>query len=212
MKIQGRSFLTIAAISLSLLIVSAAKGAERETGVRWDILAFNAATNSVVAGGTAAATAADGSQITFTGTGTFQPGDPDDVTGGGTWRIQGGGSGAYRITRLVRFDRAPGTLVGAGVNDGIGNLNDTHAGLVFLAIRYSDGSHGVLVVSCALIGTPANILRESLHRRAPWTSSARCLLRLARSSTSAQRTSQGLWRGECLAHPQRKTRPILGRV
>lgn len=162
MKIRGGWFLTIAALSLALVFVSSVRGDRDEEKVRWDILGFDAGTNSVVAGGPASATAADGSQITLTGSGTFDPGDADSATGGGTWQIQGPGGGAirkgkYQVTRLVRFDVAPGTLVGAGVNDGIGNINDTHAGLVVLAVRYSDGSRGVLVVSCSLIGTPANV-------------------------------------------------------
>jgi hypothetical protein len=62
---------------------------------------------------------------------------------------------------LVRFDVAPGAF-GAGTIDNIpgakGDLTDVRAGLLFVRIAYSDGSKGVLVVSCMLPnGSPAQI-------------------------------------------------------
>ena len=57
------------------------------------------------------------------------------------------------VTRLVRFDVAPGTLTPA---DAIGNKADARAGLAVLSVRYSDGSRGVLVVSCHLAGPPGS--------------------------------------------------------
>jgi len=106
--------------------------------------------------------------ITLTGKGTFQPGDSEEVTGGGTWQTfsppdakgvrTSTGKGTYRVTRLVRFDPAPG-FQGTNVIDNIGNgtLNDNQAGLAYFRITYSDGSKGVLVVSCHLNGGPAVI-------------------------------------------------------
>jgi hypothetical protein len=161
MKIERWWLLTIAALSLSLLFVSNVR-ANDETRARFDILGFDATTNSIVAGGSASSTAADGSQITITARIFFEPNDSGDATGGGTWQTQDvngavTGSGTYNATRLDAFDAAPGTLVGAGVNDGIGNIADAHAGLAVFTIRYSDGTRGVLVSSCSLIGTPAAI-------------------------------------------------------
>src|SRR5260370_7516515 len=52
--------------------------------------------------------AADGSSITLTGTGTFAPNDPDEVTGGGTWAVSTGGGGTFQVTQLIRFYLAPG--------------------------------------------------------------------------------------------------------
>jgi hypothetical protein len=58
----------------------------------------------------------------------------------------------YEVTGLVRWELAPGTFP---LNiDLIGNIADVRAGLVFLRIRYSDGSLGVLAVSCHINGTP----------------------------------------------------------
>jgi len=105
--------------------------------------------------------AGDNSTITLTGHGTFGRDEGDDVTGGGTWVIaaQDGtvtGSGTYRVTGLVRFDLAPGTLAGVpGFVDAIGNVNDTRAGLVVLKIAYSDGAKGLLVFSCSIFSPPA---------------------------------------------------------
>jgi hypothetical protein len=98
----------------------------------------------------ASALAADGSSITLTGTGTFAPDDPEEVTGGGTWAVSTGGSGKFRVTQLIRFDLAPPVS------------NPIHAGLAFFRVAYSDGSRGVLTVSCALPGSPSNIEDSAL--------------------------------------------------
>src|SRR5881296_3577510 len=79
--------------------------------MRWDIISVNFATGTASAGGVASARAnLDLSKITLTGSGTFRsdPGNPQDVTGGGTWRTfdAGGGStgsGSYTVTGLVSF-------------------------------------------------------------------------------------------------------------
>ena len=97
-----------------------------------------------VIGSSASALAADGSMITLTGSGTFLPDDPEEVTGGGTWMVSTGASGTYHVTELVRFNLAPGSLPNPSI----------HAGLAFLRVAYSDGSRGILAVSCHLPGTP----------------------------------------------------------
>lgn len=96
----------------------------------------------------APAKAQDGSTITFKGSGTFDVGDADEVTGGGTWSLSTGQSGTYRVTSLVKFDLAPGF---APVRP------DFRAGLAFLRIAYSDRSRGFLVVGCHLPGTPDSV-------------------------------------------------------
>ncbi len=94
----------------------------------------------------------DNSTITLTGSGTFEPGDRSEVTGGGTWSTASG-SGTYTVTELVSWLQAPGTL--NCDHDTI--PGQRAAGLVVLRIRYNDGSKGVLTVSCRLIGTPAAV-------------------------------------------------------
>src|SRR2546427_7497409 len=67
--------------------------------MRWDIVSINFATGTVSAGGIASARAnLDLSKITLTGSGTFRsnPGNPQDVTGGGTWQTFDASGGAAR--------------------------------------------------------------------------------------------------------------------
>jgi hypothetical protein len=127
---------------------------ESDQKYRWDIISVNFATSTASAGGIASSSDNDGSKITLTGSGTFGPNGENDVTGGGTWVKSGKstGSGTYKVTGLVRFELAPGTF--PLNHDLVGNKADARAGLAFLRIRYSDGSRGVLAVSCHIAGTP----------------------------------------------------------
>ncbi len=128
--------------------------------VRWDIINVDFTTGTISAGGVASADANDGSKITLTGSGTFSPGEDDNVTGGGTWETFASdgsrtGRGMYRVTGLVSWIQAPGTP--PLPNDTIGNLADSHGGLAILRVGYSDGSRGVLTVSCHIVGTPNSV-------------------------------------------------------
>ena len=130
------------------------------TRIRWDLINVNFSTLTLSAGGHASARAVDDSKITLTGSGTFTPGEGEGVTGGGTWHTfspasAATGSGTYKVTGLVSWELAPGTH--PLPHDTIGNLADERAGLAVLRIRYSDGSRGVLTVSCTLVGTPAAV-------------------------------------------------------
>ena len=164
-------------ISLTLLVLplifalagANGDGDHKETKYRWDIVkitSFNPVT--VAEGGFASALANDGSRITVTGNGTFDLRESDDVTGGGNWITYAPngttvtGNGTYRVQQLVRFDLAPGVNT-AGIIDTIpgakSDLSDHRAGLLFVRIAYSDGSKGVLVVSCHLNGGPDFVAR-----------------------------------------------------
>jgi hypothetical protein len=130
--------------------------------MRWDIISVNFATSTASPGGMASAFANDNSKITLTGSGTFRSnsGESQNVTGGGTWTTHapGGsvtGSGTYEVTGFVSYVLAPGTFPLA--NDNIGSPADARAGLAVLKISYSDGSDGVLIVSCTIAGTPAAV-------------------------------------------------------
>ena len=130
---------------------------------RWDIISVDFAAASISAGGNASAIANDGSSIKLTGEGTFIAASNfgnGDVTGGGTWQtFDSSGnptaSGTYQVTSFVSFTVAPGTS--RLPHDNIGNIKDQRAGLLFVTIQYSDGSPGVLAVSCDLIGTPDSV-------------------------------------------------------
>ena len=135
--------------------------------IRWDIAALSPPP-VLVPNGEDSALAEDNTKITLTGSGTFVApaggaGSSGAVTGGGTWKTFDKptmgtltGEGTYRVTGLVRWDEAPGTLDGAAV-DGIAPQFPTRAGLVVLRIHYSDGDDGVLIFSCALVGSPPGI-------------------------------------------------------
>jgi hypothetical protein len=172
----NRRWFRISLILLVLpLIFAVYAGADRdgdrkETKYRWDIVKitnFNPVT--AFEGGFASALANDGSRITVTGNGTFEPREPDEVTGGGNWITYAPdgttvtGNGTYRVQQLVRFDLAPG-VQSAGFIDNIvpgaaGDLTDLRAGLLVVKIAYSDGSKGVLIVSCHLNGGPDFVAR-----------------------------------------------------
>lgn len=153
--------------TLLFLGVGIAAQADDDTTLRWDIINVALTPGSpptISAGGKAFATARNPSslQIELTGHGTFQPGEPRDVTGGGTWVTYSGcpgacvptGSGMYKVTRLAswEFDNLQ-LLV---LNDLIG----PHAanGNAVLRIWYSDGSTGILGIGCHGPGANDGIL------------------------------------------------------
>jgi hypothetical protein len=135
--------------------VPAAAAGSQNALMRWDIVSIDFATGTASAGGTASDFANDNSKITLTGSGTFRSnsGKSQNVTGGGTWTIDApAGSGTYEVTGFVSYVLAPGTF--PLPHDNIGNPADARSGLAVLKISYSDGSDGVLIVSCHFIGTP----------------------------------------------------------
>jgi hypothetical protein len=150
---------------LPMLVVADSRDEARAGKIRWDIIhivTFSPMGNTIDAGGKASALAQNNSMITVTGSGTFRIGDSDDVTGGGTWQTfdpppasTPTGAGNYRVTGLVRFEVAPGAQA-SNAKDliGDGTLADNRGGLAILRIAYSDGSKGILVVSCDLPGNP----------------------------------------------------------
>src|SRR3989475_11383802 len=85
--------------------------------MRWDIISVDFGTGTLSASGMASARAnLDLSKITLTGSGTFRsnPGNPRDVTGGGTWQTfdaSGGptGSGRLKGASLLGFTLGPRT-------------------------------------------------------------------------------------------------------
>jgi hypothetical protein len=165
-----RISLTLLALPL-IFALAGAGGDDKGTTYRWDIVKitnFNPVT--AFEGGFASALANDGSRITVTGNGTFDLRESDEVTGGGNWITYAPdgttvtGNGTYRVQQLVRFDVAPGVQT-AGLIDNIpgakGDLTDQRAGLLFVRVAYSDGSKGVLVVSCHLNGGPDFVARPA---------------------------------------------------
>jgi len=165
-----RKSLLLLALPLIFALAGAnGDGDHKETKYRWDIIKitnFNPVT--LFEGGFASALANDGSRITVTGHGTFDLREPEEVTGGGSWITYAPngttvtGNGTYRVQQLIRFDLAPGFATATNIDNIPGaklDLSDHRAGLLFVRIAYSDGSKGVLVVSCRLPGGPDLVAR-----------------------------------------------------
>jgi hypothetical protein len=162
---QARLRLIVLLLGIFVLFLPVgSRAASVDEQFRWDIVSLDFDAGTISAGGVASALANDGSKITLTGSGTFEQGDFEDFTdvrGGGTWKTFNPagavtGSGTYKVVGFVAFVVAPGTFP-SGLTDLIGDPADARAGLVILHISYSDGSKGVLLVSCNLVGTPDSV-------------------------------------------------------
>ena len=170
-KLLGFVFpLTGLVVLLLSLLISGASGGSSNTKYQWDIVNLDFATMTLSQGGHASAFAthsgdsAHTGKITVTGHGTFRSnsGNPQDVTGGGTWQTFDGsgnptGSGNYQVTAFVSFHVAPGSLP-PPITDLSGNKADVRSGLAVFKIAYDDGSNGTLTVSCDLpVGSPPDM-------------------------------------------------------
>ncbi len=165
-RISRRRFAGAGAIgTLGVLLAPGAvfAGSENREEVellRWDLPQFPQGV--ALAGGTdVARDAATGDTVTLTGSGEARP-EKHQATGGGTFvhRHANGsevGHGVYVVTAFKSFANGGGTLVGAGLTDGIDVLNKTTGGLLTLKVQLHASSglvaDGVLEVHCDLIGT-----------------------------------------------------------
>jgi hypothetical protein len=161
-SIAALAVLLLAVFLGSALVTGTASASGPHPKVRWDIISIDFAAHTISAGGHASAIAQNGQTINLTGSGTFVAGrkvGDRHVTGGGTWQtFDPAGTptaqGTYQVTNFVSFEVAPGAAA-AGLTDLIGDPATARAGLAFLTVRYSDGSTGVLTVSCRIPGPPA---------------------------------------------------------
>jgi hypothetical protein len=158
--LPGFGLAVLLAAAVSLLFSVGAGASHDSKKMRWDIVQLSGSppTLAVSPGGKASADAENGNRITITGTGTFRPGKSRDVSGGGTWATTGPDvgdhNGTFEVTSLVTFELASG-FEPATFTDNIGLTTDFRGGLAVLQIAYSDGSNGILVVSChAPAGAP----------------------------------------------------------
>jgi hypothetical protein len=140
--------------------------------IDWDFVKAIPGTFTAERGGTATASAEDGSKIILTGGGTVHL-PSGRVTGGGTWQTLDAagaitGSGWYFVRSFISFDIAPGIHPPSPpFGDSAGDIEDTRAGLLQLAVDYLDGTRGVLAVSCHLSEnqeprTPGSVF-EGMH-------------------------------------------------
>jgi hypothetical protein len=148
---------TFVLLSFANMIPSAA-GADPM--YRWDTISLTmpGGVLTINPGGSDYALAADLTTIQIRGHGTFGGGVPP--TGGGSWATagpSGTANGTFKVVSFVRFTVAPGSLP-PGTVDNIAPAANVRGGLAILGIRYSDGSSGVLTVSCHLpVGAPSGI-------------------------------------------------------
>lgn len=150
--------LVLVALSSALFVTHTSAAGQK---FRWDIINIDFAAHAINPGGHASAIANDGSSITLTGEGTFNAASNfgnRNVTGGGTWQTfdKNGNptaSGTYQVTSFVSYVVFRG--VPPPLKDNIGDPANARSGLLFVTIQYSDGSTGVLTVSCAQPGPPA---------------------------------------------------------
>jgi len=159
--------LGVIAIGISILPIGQAAAGNNK--IRWGIPSVNFATTPLTLspGGHSSAIANDGTSITLTGSGTFRSnsGNPQNVTGGGTWEtfaedgVTVTGRGTYAVSSFVSFNLAAAPNPPASLIDNICSDCVLHSGLAVLGIAYSDGSQGVLFISCNAPGegTPASV-------------------------------------------------------
>jgi len=150
-----------AAGALGVLLAPEAVLAQAEVDhLRWDLVAVGS--GAVVPGGTDVATdAASSDMVSLTGSGFARP-DEGTASGGGTFvhRHSNGtevAHGVYVVTGFKSFQNAGGTLVGTGLTDAIGRLDETTGGVLSLDVSLlPDGGSplaAVLGVHCSLPGS-----------------------------------------------------------
>jgi hypothetical protein len=138
----------------SLFVGGVTYADDDEVVVRWDIVSVNPPFCPGPGGVASAQTHHNNnSTITFTGSGTFKPGDREEVTGGGTWTTATS-TGTYKVIELVSWHQVPASTVNCSNDPTPGQRS---AGLAVLRIKYNDGSKGVLAVSCRLPGSPPSV-------------------------------------------------------
>ena len=166
-KLKRLGVLWVVAAVISVLPIGVARAADN-LKIRWDLISVDFTNPPTLSpGGQASASnTKDGTSITMTGSGTFSSnsGKPQNVTGGGTWEtfaedgITMTGSGTYKVAGFVSFVLAPGPNPPPTIIDNVCSDCVLHSGLAVLRIAYSDGSEGVLVLSCNLdAGTPESV-------------------------------------------------------
>jgi hypothetical protein len=137
--------------------------------LRWDLIHVPQGNLFLPGGEDVATDAASKDVITLTGSGQAAP-QRRKATGGGTYvhRHNGGifSQGVYRVTGFKSWKAAGGSLVGSGLADGIGTLEQTMGGLLVVNIvaMSSTGTSlpAVLGIDCAAPGVRFPI-KEGVH-------------------------------------------------
>ncbi len=146
--------------------------------VRFDVVQFaNAGPEgtAILAGGSALAEDdATGDTVTVTGTGQAKGGG-DDASGGGTFvhRHSNGSlvaSGVWVADSVAGWEPANGSLAGLGLTDGIGHIEDTSGGVLFLNVTLLPDAGGslpaILGIHCVLPGSTNPSIEEGVSLEA----------------------------------------------
>jgi hypothetical protein len=160
-----------AAGALSPLLVPAAALAEDNEGgkkvklIRWDTIEVTDSGVILPNGSSVAKDAATGDTVTLIGSGQAEPPD-DEAAGGGTFvHMNAGGTelahGLFFVTGLHSWQDAGGSLDGLGLQDGIGEIDETGGGVLAMDVHLvpssGDAHDGVLTIHCSLPGSAGNI-------------------------------------------------------
>ena len=169
LPISRRRILTVgAAGTLGILLTPEAAFAKNTKEVkllRWDIIVIDNSGVILPGGTNVARDARTGETIDLTGSGQAEPKERSAAGGGTFIRRDANGSevahGVYFVKGFRSFENAGGTLVGTGLIDGIGELEETTGGILSLDVRLlpsSGGSvDGILGVHCTLPGSTGSI-------------------------------------------------------
>ncbi len=149
-----------AAGALGVLMAPQVVLAQDDVGhLRWDLVAVGG--GAVVPTGTDVGTDASGATVSLTGSGFARP-DEGTASGGGTFLHKDStgaevAHGVYAVTGFNSFQNAGGSLVGTGLTDTIGRLDQTTGGVLSLNVSLLPAggtSHAaVLGVHCHLPGS-----------------------------------------------------------
>lgn len=160
--LAGSSALAVLGTGLASTAVFAAEADDpgKVKLLRWDLITITKA-GVVVGGGTdVAQDSATGDTVTLTGSGQAEPHE-HEANGGGTFThrdSQGNvrASGSYFVTGFRDFEDAGGSLVGSGLVDGIGELDETRGGILTMSVRLLPAGgkphHGIMTVDCSIPG------------------------------------------------------------
>lgn len=154
---------TLAVLGPTLIPTAVLAAAADDSGrlklLRWDLVSVR--DGVVIPGGTdVGRDAGTGDTISMTGSGQAEPHERE-ANGGGTFvHMDSSGntraSGVFLVTGFRDLDHVSGSLVGVGLQDGVGELGETTGGILTLGVRLIPDSgsphEGVMTVDCDLPG------------------------------------------------------------
>ena len=122
-------------------VALAANADENHAAYVWVFGAFPAGSSDI-------AMAPDGSTVTLKGSGMLQAGPGGSASGSGTYSLSSGGSGTWKVTGMLGF-------VSYGSGSAQGLPANFFGGETRLHVLLSNGSDGVLTITCVLGSPPA---------------------------------------------------------